>query len=444
MTTEAPGLTAAPVLADWAAIETVHAPAPPPASESETSSDRLALPALASRKPNESDDGVAKSFGSFAASTFTSPPPSSSTDASCVRAVSAQAGPAVVISADLTCRGAQVPCCWIRSAAAPETCGADMLVPSKTANGAPANSRRVDESTWPPGAARSGFSACVKFVGPAEEKLVMIPLRPVGISRGLFVDVARKVVRPPWASMKARRPAPSRSEIIPPPIGRRTGMKFASPARLSTRTIPVPPARATRSAFESNVQRPRETSATVPPREPDGSGERVGSFGSSPAAQRRRSTGCPSVPVIVPTSTRMWSNCGQLGGTRPLNMNGMCWVSGGAPAAVTFSSGPNTWRFETAATEIASGALLGEPTEPRPKSSRSFPAEITGTTPAAATLSVATSSASAAGSISGPPPEKLITSMPSRTAVSKALTICGVNASSPPVGTGAARSRRAP
>ena len=52
------------------------------------------------------------------------------------------------------------------------------------------------------------------------------------------------------------------------------------------------------------------------------------------------------------------------------------------------------WRFETAATEIASGALLGVPTEPRPNSSRSFPAEMTGTTPAAATLSVASMSAS--------------------------------------------------
>ena len=98
----------------------------------------------------------------------------------------------------------------------------------------------------------------------------------------------------------------------------------------------------------------------------------------------------------------------------------MCCRSAGAPGPVTVSSVPKTCRFETAATEIAAGALPGEPTEPRPKSSRSFPAEITGTTPAAATLLSASISASLAGSISGPPPEKLITSMPSFTAASKA------------------------
>ena len=119
----------------------------------------------------------------------------------------------------------------------------------------------------------------------------------------------------------------------------------------------------------------------------------------------------------------------------------MCWRLAGAPAAVTVSSLPKTCRFETAATEIADGALLGEPTEPRPKSSRSFPAEITGTTPAAATLSSASISASLDGSISGPPPEKLITSMPSFTAASKASTISGVKASSPPVGTGTSKTR---
>ena len=80
----------------------------------------------------------------------------------------------------------------------------------------------------------------------------------------------------------------------------------------------------------------------------------------------------------------------------------MCCRLAGAPGPVTVSSVPKTCRFETAATEIAAGALLGEPTEPEPKSSRSFPAEITGTTPAAATLFRASISASLAGSTSGP------------------------------------------
>ncbi len=99
-----------------------------------------------------------KSFGSSAAATLTSPPPSSSTDASCVRAVSPHAGPAEDISADLTCRGFQPGCCWSSSAAAPATCGVAMLVPSKTANGSPIDFVTVEERIWPPGAARSGFS----------------------------------------------------------------------------------------------------------------------------------------------------------------------------------------------------------------------------------------------------------------------------------------------
>jgi hypothetical protein len=61
-----------------------------------------------------------------------------------------------------------------------------------------------------------------------------------------------------------------------------------------------------------------------------------------------------------------------------------------------------------------------------PNSSRSFPAEMTGTTPAAATFETASTSASLAGSVIGPPPEKLITFMPSRTAASNAAMISGV------------------
>ena len=82
----------------------------------------------------------------------------------------------------------------------------------------------------------------------------------------------------------------------------------------------------------------------------------------------------------------------------------------------------------TAATLIASGAVLGDPTVPRPKKSRSFPAEMTGTTPARTTLATASISASDAGSDSGPPPEKLITSMPSATAASNAAMISAVPA----------------
>ncbi len=96
----------------------------------------------------------------------------------------------------------------------------------------------------------------------------------------------------------------------------------------------------------------------------------------------------------------------------------------------------------TAATVIASGAEPGEPTVPSPKSLRSFPAAITGTTPAAATLWTTGIIASCAGSLSGPPPEKLITFIPSATALSNAATICGVSAKSPPTsGAGTLKTR---
>ena len=53
--------------------------------------------------------------------------------------------------------------------------------------------------------------------------------------------------------------------------------------------------------------------------------------------------------------------------------------------------------FAVAPTLIASGAVAGEPAVPRPKKSRSFPAEITGTTPARTTFATAGISASVLG-----------------------------------------------
>src|SRR5687768_16558335 len=95
--------------------------------------------------------------------------------------------------------------------------------------------------------------------------------------------------------------------------------------------------------------------------------------------------------------------------------NGIRASSGGALGAETESAEANTWLFETAATEIPSGAVPGEPAVPKPNSSRSFPAEMTGTSPAAATFLIVSTIASLAGSDSGPSPEKLITSIPSPT-----------------------------
>lgn len=80
-------------------------------------------------------------------------------------------------------------------------------------------------------------------------------------------------------------------------------------------------------------------------------------------------------------------------------------------------------RFVTAAAVIALGALPGEPTEPRPNVSKSFPAAITGTTPASAAPAIAATTMSRLCSISGSPSERLITSIPSRTAASIPATI---------------------
>ena len=214
---------------------------------------------------------------------------------------------------------------------------------------------------------------------------------------------------------------------MPASSGSCRGMKFASPGRLSTRTRPAAPPIWAFAALVVNAQMPRETSRIVPRTESGGSVPRV--LGSEAGPHRCRSTGLPSVPTIVPTSTSLWSALVQASGTGKSSWKGMFFNVAGASLVVTLSEGAKTWLFETAATEIASGAVPGEPTEPRPQSSRSLPAAITGTTPAFETLRTASTSASLTGSACGPPPEKLITFIPSFTAASKAATICGVNAS---------------
>src|SRR6185437_15646425 len=149
--------------------------------------------------------------------------------------------------------------------------------------------------------------------------------------------------------------------------------------------------------------------------------------------------GLPSVPTIEPTSTTVWLSVDHAPGNRtPEPWIGTAPRLGGPPCTV--SAGANTWEFETAATVIASGTLPGEPAVPRPKSSRSFPAAITGTTPASTVLCTVSYIASFAGSVCGPPPEKLMTFMPSVTADSNAATISGVSASCPS-GVGTVKTR---
>src|SRR5438045_9800866 len=108
--------------------------------------------------------------------------------------------------------------------------------------------------------------------------------------------------------------------------------------------------------------------------------------------------------MIDPTSTSVWFALAHAGGVCP-----PVWIgtwSTGAPALLKApSAGAKTCELDTAATEIASGAVEGDPAVPKPKSSRSFPAAMTGTTPAAATLSTAATSTSLSGSDCGPAPE---------------------------------------
>ena len=94
-------------------------------------------------------------------------------------------------------------------------------------------------------------------------------------------------------------------------------------------------------AFSWSGQSPRSTSAIEPSSEPGGSVP-TGRSSSPGGPQRWRSTSFPSVPVIAPTSTSVWSALPHAVGAGSLfaPWNGMPCRKPGAPAAVT-SSG---WR----------------------------------------------------------------------------------------------------
>jgi hypothetical protein len=219
------------------------------------------------------------------------------------------------------------------------------------------------------------------------------------------------------------------SEIVPP-LRLEKNENVGSPGRFSETIIPIAPAASARAAFVSYWQPPRATSAIAPRSDPVG----------SVASQSSRLTGCPFVPVIVPTSTRRWFVVVHPGGTLSVGTNA---ILPGETAGETMEiESPKTCAFETEPTLIASGAVPGDPTVPRPKKSRSFPADTMGTTPARATLAIAGISASVRGSDWGPPPEKLMMSIPSATAASNAATISGVVPEQhPPRGNGVLKTR---
>ena len=112
------------------------------------------------------------------------------------------------------------------------------------------------------------------------------------------------------------------------------------------------------------------------------------------------------------------------------------------PGVTTVIDASKLCALVVAPTLIASGEVAGEPAVPRPKKSRSFPAEMIGTTPARTVFATAGIIASVRGSACGPPPEKLMTSIPSATAASNAATISGVvPEQQPPSGSGTLNTR---
>ena len=172
------------------------------------------------------------------------------------------------------------------------------------------------------------------------------------------------------------------------------GIGFASPKRLSARISPIAPASFARSAFEAKRadaarRRARSCRSAIQP-----GSVPADVFGSVAEPQRCESTGFPSVPITVLTSTIVWSSVDQAAGrlAPPAPWIGTAPSDGGPP--VTESAGANTCEFDVAATAIASGATPGEPAVPKPKSSRSLPAAITGTTPASVTLWIVSNIAS--------------------------------------------------
>ncbi len=171
--------------------------------------------------------------------------------------------------------------------------------------------------------------------------------------------VKRTVTAPPEPAAAARIRAPSRSEIVPPGSPEKNA-KVGSPGRFSATTIPVAPASLARAAFAAYGQPPRLTSAIAPRSEPAGAASQswrltpaIGADVDEPLVRRD-----PRRRDVVRRSERDPRR-------RPLG-------------ETTDSDGPKTWAFATAPTLIASGAVAGDPAVPRPKKSRSFPAEMIG------------------------------------------------------------------
>ena len=149
--------------------ETAHWPAPPPASVRP-----LASPPDGPRfrNPNESVVGEAKTRGRSARTRSTKPPPSRVVEAAHPRVSRARCP--VVTSADLTCAGVQVGWRWSKTAAAPATWGAAMLVPLSVCHW-PRRLGAADRISTP-GAATSGLRRSDSGVGPCGGEARQLPV----------------------------------------------------------------------------------------------------------------------------------------------------------------------------------------------------------------------------------------------------------------------------
>ena len=189
------------------------------------------------------------------------------------------------------------------------------------------------------------------------------------------------MAEPPFASANARRFWPSRSEIMPAGQRHRPRQRVRlagavvdhdQPGRAGERrALDLRDQRAVAAQDERDLalERAVRQRAERVVRVVGGSAQvRVDGLvvGSRGPSRRRRRSGR--------ASTRR-------AGSRapPADWMGTAPSEGGPP--VTLSAGAKTFGFDVAATVIASGAVPGEPAVPSPKSSRSLPAAITGTTP---------------------------------------------------------------
>ena len=370
----------------------------------------------------------------------TSPPPSSGTGASCVRAVSAQAGPAVATSADFTSpassrggaragarrrrrRAASPSRCRRRRRSATCSCSAA----SRRGPGRRARRRR---------ASGRGRTAS----GPRDEKLVTMPLRPV-------FELLRSCCR--RGSSSGRRASSERAQAVAVEVGDHPGRqrerdrdrRSPRPARLSARMIPSLRRALAWAAFVTNGQRPRwrarsSRRASAPAASPSsmrgrrrlpaevaldrlavGADDRadvderlVGPPTAAARSSRRRpGTGCPSGRPARRRRRR------RAPGRRRASSRRRRRRSRRAPSR---ASRPSRCRSRRGRCRRRS------PARRRPRRRCGSRSTI----------------ASFAGSVCGPPPEKLITSIPSATAASNAAMISGVFATWP-IGVGTVKTR---